>query len=132
MAGIFFILGCTQLQSQSVAGNIAWQYDFNKAQILAASEKKPILIDFYTEWCGWCKRLDKDTYGNKEVADFARQFVCVKIDAEKNEALAQQYDVRGFPTTVFLKSDGTLIEAVPGYLPPDQFLELLKRIMDGV
>ncbi len=122
------LVGCAQSQPQAVAENIAWQRDFAEAKALAASQNKPMLIDFYTDWCGWCKRLDKDTYGNKEVSDFAQQFVCVKINAEQNQALAGKYGVQGFPTTVFLKSDGTLIETVPGYMPPEQFLAQLKRI----
>ncbi len=128
--GLLFVLlvGCVQSQPPAAAENIAWLRDFSEAKALATAQNKPILIDFYTDWCGWCKRLDKETYGNKDVAEFSRQFVCLKINAEQNQALVEQYKVRGFPTTVFLKSDGTLIETVPGYFPADQFLELLKRI----
>jgi len=126
---IIFILGCTQTSTQVQTGSIAWLKDLSFAQQAASRQAKPILIDFYTEWCSWCKRLDKDTYANSEVADFAQQFICVKIDADKHPQLAKKYNVRGFPTTVFLKPDGSVIKVVPGYMGPKDFLALLKKIL---
>ena len=127
--------GCSPQASSSTmaeSGGIAWMRDLSAAKELAQSENKPILIDFYTEWCGWCKKLDKDTYQNGRVIAQAEAFVCVKIDAEKNQQLAREFNVRGFPSTAFLQPDGSLIEVVPGYLPPDNFLELLERILQSV
>jgi uncharacterized protein YyaL (SSP411 family) len=129
MAGLFLVMaGCAQAQPTAVAGNIEWLHEITAAKELAGAQNKPILIDFYTDWCGWCKRLDADTYANPDVGAMAKNFVCVKINAEKYPQLAKEYGVGGFPTTVFLKADGTLIEAVPGYMPPAVFLNLMKKM----
>ncbi len=129
LISLLFIFGCAKPQAPVVLSSIDWIRDMGVAQEIAKTQDKPILIDFYTEWCGWCKRLDKDTYSNKEVQESLEKFVCVKIDAEENKALAKEYKVNGFPSTVFLRSSGQLIEVVPGYLPPQKFLKLLDRML---
>ena len=126
---VFFILGCGVNQLPAEKGSINWYKDLPEAKTQAQAQNKPILIDFYTDWCGWCKRLDKDPYAHKDVADFAKGFICVKINADEHRQLTKEYGVRGFPTTVFLRPDGVLIEAVPGYMPPDKFLTLMKRML---
>ncbi|MCP4650535.1 MAG: thioredoxin family protein [PVC group bacterium] len=126
---VFFMVGCGVAQTSGESGTIAWYHDMEQAKADASAENKTMLVDFYTEWCGWCKKLDKDTYSNKEVAEFAKNFICVKIDADKYPQLTKDYKVRGFPSTVFLNSDGTLIEVVPGYMPPDKFLKLMERML---
>lgn len=132
LIGLMFIMGCSQSQNQAVESGIDWIRDNEVAKDLAQEEDKPILIDFYTEWCGACKRLDKDTYANAKVQESLKQFICVKIDAEKHRDLSREYKISGFPSTVFLKSDGQLIEVVPGYRPPDDFLKLLEGILSKV
>lgn len=130
LVGIVFIvamifLGCSKVQAEGMN----WYKDFNQAKEMAKAENKPMLLDFYTDWCGWCKRLDKDTYGNEEVIKLSQQFVCVKVNAEENQQLAKTYNVRGFPTTVFLNPEGSLIAAVPGYMPPADFLSQMKSVL---
>ena len=124
--------GCGQISEPEAAAKINWLRDFESAKTIAQQDAKPLLIDFYTDWCGWCKKLDKDTYADDRVAEKAREFVCVKINADKQPALTKQFKVRGFPSTVFLKADGALIEVVPGYLPPEGFLDLMKKILAKV
>jgi len=129
LIGLLFILGCAKPQVPVVESAPDWIRDIKVAREIAKTQDKPILIDFYTEWCGWCKRLDKDTYSDKQVQEKLEKFVCVKIDAEANRALAKKYKITGFPSTIFLKSNGELIEVVPGYLPPKDFLKVLENIL---
>jgi thioredoxin-related protein len=105
---------------------LAWKDDFNQAMAEAKSTGKPVLVDFYTEWCTWCKKLDKDTYTNKDVEALSGQFVCAKIDADKNRALVVKYMVRGYPTVIFLNPDGQMTKTVSGYLGPDEFSGVMK------
>jgi thioredoxin-related protein len=113
---------------------------------LAEAQKhdRPVLVDFYTQWCGWCRRMDKDVYSRADVRDYLqKKFVTVKIDAEASDAaryegkaltsrsLAARFRVTGYPTTVFLRSDGGHIANVPGYIPADRFLLLLRYVGDG-
>ena len=65
--------------------------------------KRFVLIDFYTVWCGPCKKLDETTWKDQEVRDWlAREAVCLKVDAEKNEALAEKYRINAYPTVILL------------------------------
>lgn len=110
----------------------------------AKGSDRPVLVDVYTDWCGWCKRMDRDVYAQPEVQEYlSKRFVTVKINAEADVAgtyegkaytsrsLAQRFRVNGFPTTIFLRSDGQHIANVPGYVPADRFLLLLKYIGEG-
>lgn len=131
VVSLFLILGCNPASPPLEKGSVEWLYDLALAKNLAASQEKPILIDFYTDWCGWCKRMDAETYADAKVSDKAKQFICVKIDADAYSSIAKDYNVRGFPTTVFLNSQAEVLDVVPGYLPPDQFLILLDRILSA-
>lgn len=112
--------------------SIQWLTDFKKAQTVAKKQKKIMMVDFYTDWCGFCKKLDRDTYPSPKVVNLARQFVAVKINPEKsqaNEALRIRYDVSGFPTILFLDASGRKIHEIPGYAPPDVFAEEMRTAL---
>lgn len=105
---------------------INWQEDFDKAMAEAKSTGKPVMVDFYTQWCTWCKKLDSDVYTDREVGCLAEQFVCAKIDADKNRPLVVKYTIRGYPTILFLNPDGQTSKLVSGYLPAGQFAGAMK------
>lgn len=127
----------------AAAGEIEWQ-TWNAGLKQAAASGRPVLVDVYTDWCGWCKRMDRDVYSRSDVRDdLARHFVVVRLDAESAEgalyenerltsrALAMRFGVSGYPTTIFLRSDGTRLANVPGYVPSDRFLMLLRYVGEG-
>lgn len=124
---LFFITAFTLVLPQAYAIN--WRYNFEDALKSAKSQNKPIMVDFYTDWCGWCKKLDSDTYSDPKVRAAAEKFICVKVDAEKESALANKYAVAGFPTIMFLDKDGKVISKITGYLPPDKFLANINKIL---
>src|SRR5262245_4891497 len=66
----------------------------------ARAEKKVVFVDFSTEWCGWCKKLEQEVFSRPEVAKAMTGFVNVHVDAEKSPegpSLAKTYGARGFP-----------------------------------
>ena len=111
----------------------------------AAKSERPVLVDVYTEWCGWCRRMDRDVYAREDVRRYlAQRFVTVKLDAEAGDAasyegkaynsssLAGRFRVTGYPTTIFLRANGDHLVNVPGYVPADRFLLLLRFVGEGV
>lgn len=105
---------------------------FDAALKKAAAEKKLVLIDFYTTWCGPCKRLDRITWGNPKVqAVLGDLTVPLKIDAEKNVALAKRFAIDAYPTVVILNSDGTLRDKYVGFVPPVGFLAEFSETLAG-
>jgi thioredoxin-related protein len=101
----------------------------------AATENKPIMIDFFTDWCRWCDTLDAKTYSDPKVGEFIKGHVIpYKIDAEKGEGidLAKKYGVRAFPTVLLIKVSGEEIDRLLGYMPPKEFLETLGDYLKGV
>ena len=122
---------------------VAW-HGWNEGLAAAAGGGKPVIVDVYTDWCGWCKRMDRDVYAKAAIGDYLNQpFVMVRLNAESAErvsyggrtmtarALAGGFQVTGYPTTIFLKSDGTHLVNVPGYIPADDFIKLVRFIGDG-
>ena len=102
--------------------------------IIINNDEKIILVDFETESCVWCDRLDADTFTDQKVIDFAKQnLISKKIDAEKGDGPKQKkkYRVRGYPTILFLDSQGAEIDRIVGYRPPEKFLSELNRIKNG-
>ena len=104
-------------------GSIQWQASFESALARAAKEEKPLMVDFETEWCGFCKKLDRETYGNEQVIRFVQQFfIAVKVDGDKRTDLRDKYSVEGYPTIVFLSPQAVELKRIVGYRPPSDFL----------
>jgi thioredoxin-related protein len=135
------IVAATALSGEK--GDVRWT-TFSNGLELAKQTNKRILIDVYTDWCGWCKRMDQDVYRNEEVAAYLdRQFVLVKLNAESSNpltfegkpytemSLASSIGINSYPTTVFAETDGSIITPVAGYIEAGSFLEVCKFIGDG-
>jgi thioredoxin-related protein len=110
----------------------------------AGASQRPIVVDVYTDWCGWCKRMDRDVFARNDVREYlSKRFVPIKLNAESgtlgqyqgkslsSRALAARFRVTGYPTTVFLNSDGEHLVNVPGYVNADRYLLLLRYVGDG-
>ena len=126
------------VQAQEKAAGIQW-LDINTALEQAKTSNKKILIDFYTDWCGWCKRMDRDTYADSGVAAYVREhYLAVKFNPEKGDSViydgstysarqfAAAWQVRGYPATGFVNENGEVLTLMPGYQKPDAFLRFLQ------
>ena len=116
--------------SGAKAEAISWGSGLDSALKESESSGKPIMADFYTDWCGWCKKLDNDTYADPKVQDLAGRFICVKINADSDKEAARKYNVRGYPTVLFLDSNGSVIGSIVGYSPPAAFAASMEGILE--
>ena len=112
------------------ADEIAWTQALTKSIKQAKKSKKLVMVDFYTDWCGWCKVLDKKTYPDKRVVALTKaSFIPVKINAEKEGmAAATKYGVRSYPTILFIDGNGEVAGRIGGYAPPGPFAEQMEKI----
>ncbi len=118
---------------------IKWEKNFDEALRKARRAGKPIIVDFWADWCGWCHRLDKTTYADPWVARKAQEFVAAKVDTEgsrKERETAIRYQVASLPTIVFLSPSGRQLGRVNGFQGPGQFprtleaaLQIARRVM---
>ncbi len=101
---------------------------------MAAPEQRLIMVDAYTDWCGWCKVMDKKTFTDPRVAGLLNsRFIAVKKEMEKEadgQKLAMKYHVNSFPTILFFNHEGKLIYVSHGYEPADDFLKTLEKVMN--
>jgi thiol-disulfide isomerase/thioredoxin len=115
-------------------GKIDWfKGSFEEALAQAKASNKIIFIDFWTTWCGWCKRMDKDTFSDDTVAAEMKDIICLSIDAESKtgKPVAERFHIKGYPALLLLASDGTTEDSIGGYLPPDRFKLEIQRVRAG-
>ncbi len=112
-------------------GKLPWvEGSFEELLERAQKEDRLIFIDFWTDWCGWCKRLDADTFSDDAVVEEMKDILCYSVDAESETGapLARRYNVRGFPALILLNPDGSPRDQIGGYLPPDDFRKEIQRV----
>jgi thioredoxin-related protein len=133
VAGLFTMLSAKDLQ---------WK-KYNAGVIEAKKSGKKVLVDVYTDWCKWCKKMDEVTYKDGKVkAYLEKNFVVIKLDAEGTENVsyqgrtmaapqfAKEMQIDGYPATLFMKSSGEAITVLPGYSEPAMFLNVLSYIKE--
>jgi thiol:disulfide interchange protein len=114
-----------------VRGTISWHRDLRRAIEVARAEGKLVVADVYTDWCAWCKKMDKAIYSDPSVVAMSRQQVFVKVNAEdrgQGQHFAEQMRVQGYPTTIILDSNGRVLNIAEGYIAsPQAFGALLQE-----
>lgn len=138
--GLFLAAACL---SAPIMADAKWLTDYSKATALSKKTGKPILANFTgSDWCHWCEVLHKEVFAKKDFKAWAaKNVILLELDfpdrkklskqtQQQNEALAKKYDVHGYPTILFLKSDGTKIGR-SGYMPggPAKWIEHAKGVL---
>jgi len=137
------IITIVTLTSLSTFASSEWLTNWNEAKKTAASENKPILMDFSgSDWCGWCIKLDKEVFSTTEfqnyakknlvlfLADFPRNNTQTKEVKAQNKVLMEKYKVQGYPTVFLVDSTGKIILQT-GYAQggPEKYIESLKKAL---
>jgi thiol:disulfide interchange protein len=110
---------------------IVWESDMPAALERARNEGKLVLVNFYADWCVWCKRLESTTLRDAKVASVLRnKVVPLSLDVDGGgKELSDEYRVDGLPTIIVLDAGGQEIGRIPGYMPPDSFLERVETFL---
>lgn len=154
-AVVLIVMSCSEVDSQTKSKQKAnvenksgkametnFVLNFNEGLDKAAKEKKNMIVDFYTDWCHWCKVMDEKTFANDSVAaKLSKRFVTVRINAESptekatfqgkeftNIELTQAFRVSGFPSLAFISPEMEVITVIPGYIQAEQFNHILDYI----
>jgi len=132
-------------ESSSSDKSLVW-HKYDKALELAAKQDKHVMVFFTTSWCGYCKKMKKSTFTDNDVYKImSGDFVLAVVDGDSQNKvkvtdrdgivreiterqLSRSYGVKGFPTTLFLKPDGTAIAPISGYRGADEFALVLRFI----
>lgn len=151
-----FLIGSLQTVFSQENNSIHW-LSFEQAVALQVQEgnSKKFFIDVYTDWCGWCKKMDKNTFQNPEVAKYMKEhFYMVKLDGEGKEPIVFREQTFSFvssgrngyhelaanllqgklsyPTVVYLDENMNMLSPVPGYLTPEPFLKIATYFGDNI
>jgi thioredoxin-related protein len=148
---LFSVLFISQF-SNIFSQEIQW-LDFETAISKAETEPKPIFVDVYTDWCGWCKKMDQVTFANPKIAEYInKKYYAVKFNAESKEpvnfkgtkfsfvadgrrgyhelAAAMLQGQMSYPSIVFFDKETNLIQAVPGFQDAKMF-EMIAKFFES-
>jgi len=144
--GKIFIIGLVVAFLSSCSGRVGGERDFDyytmaKAQKLAESNDKKIIVDVYTDWCTYCKKLENETYPDDRIGQVVNEyFYVVRVNAESDEEIvyngrkikmsdfATLLGVSTYPSTVFIDKKGTTIGQQSGFMEVDVFEKLLAFV----
>lgn len=116
-----------------------------EAERLTKEAPRKIFVDVYTDWCGWCKRMDATTFTDEAVVDYVNEhYYAVKLNAESKEnislkgmntngiELSRSFKVTGYPTIVFIDETFQRVTPVAGYRKAAEFRDILKQFNEGI
>ncbi len=112
--------------------SIKW-YSYDEGIANGHSEGKRIYINFYADWCVYCKVMEKETFSNSAVISYLNKyFISIKVDTEKETKISYKYSVSALPDNWFLFKNGDPIGRRKGYIEPDTFMKILGSIPENI
>ncbi|MEM7248478.1 MAG: thioredoxin fold domain-containing protein [Acidobacteriota bacterium] len=138
-AGLVLALASSSARAETAAAAstaktpppFTWADTYEKGRSSVMGDGRFLLLDFYTDWCGWCKRLDKDVFAKPSFQQAASGVLGVKINAEKRRDLAQKYAANRYPRLFFLDSRGRTVEIIRGYIGLAEFTAKVGQVKSG-
>ncbi len=131
---VFLCLPAAQpTRAQEAGASVQFRTDYNTALQEAKQKNRPLVIDFGTEHCYWCKQLDLRTFSDPGVAKMMNEnFIPLRIDAEREATLAQYLRIQNYPTVVIAGPDGKILGTQEGFVEAPRFRDQLERALAAV
>ncbi len=115
--------------------SLNWHRDKDAAFESARSSHRQVLAFLYTDWCTYCRQMEKETFKDPQVVkELGSRFVWLRLNPETNPQgaeLQQRFGVDGYPTLLILDENGDEIDRVSGYVPADRFTQQVELLVDG-
>lgn len=121
-------VGIVASASGSAHAEIRWETKLERAATAARETNQPMLIEFWATWCEVCKEMDRDVYADERVADAMARVRPVKVDIDREPAIARKYEITGTPTLVLADSYGRELFRYAGALPLERMVQLLRAL----
>jgi thioredoxin-related protein len=128
-----FLLLCFVASSPVLAGEEITWHNLDSGIAAAKESHKMMLIDLYTEWCGYCKKLDQNTFTNTELINYLNdKFVCIKVNAEDShlgKKINKEYKSTGYPCALVFDDRGDFLGQFEGYTNPSGYKMSLENVI---
>ncbi len=120
---------------RSLPDRLPWIQSYDQALKEAQLGDKLILAYLYTDWCGYCKKMEAETFTDKAVIDeMSDRYVWLKLNAETDEEgrrLQERFNITGYPGLLLLNGEGQEMERISGFVPADAFRERVAAAAGG-
>ncbi len=127
------LLASLAIPSLAAAQEVQWRHDYNSARQEAEAKGLPLVLDFGTDNCFYCVKLDRETFTDPQVVRVLNErFIPLKINASKEPVLAQRLQVQVYPTLILATREGKILDRIEGFRDAPQFHESLQRVLASV
>jgi thiol:disulfide interchange protein DsbD len=133
VGGIAYGVGAAGARDRARSADLAWFHGYDEALAAARAQGRPVIIDFWADWCTACKELDRVAWADPGVREEAARFVLLKLDGTNDSpafnAQVERFGVSGMPTVIFLDGRGREVpDRVMGAIPAAEMLDHLRGV----
>ena len=114
---------------------LSWQKDYEQALKHAQSENQLLIAYLFTDWCGYCRKMEKNTFSDADViATMGQEYTWLRLNAETDPdgvRLKERFGISGYPAVLVLDSLGSEMDRIEGYMPPDRFKSAIELLQEA-